>query len=77
VSLQQQGFENMDVNIKRVLDYLNEHEGFLHLTDRSSPEDIAYVLNMSKKTFKKSIGILFKQRLVRLEEEGVSLVEKK
>jgi predicted RNA-binding protein (virulence factor B family) len=74
VILQKPGFHNIDVNIQRILDYLKSHEGFLNLTDDSNPEDIAYLLNMSKKTFKKSIGILFKQRVVRLEEDGVHLV---
>jgi predicted RNA-binding protein (virulence factor B family) len=75
VVLQKPGFQNIDTNIERILDYLKSHEGFLNLTDDSNPEDIAYLLNMSKKTFKKSIGILFKQRMVRLEEDGVHLVQ--
>jgi predicted RNA-binding protein (virulence factor B family) len=74
VILQKPGFQNIDVNIERILNYLKTHEGFLNLTDNSNPDDIAYVLNMSKKTFKKSIGILFKQRVIRLEQDGVHLI---
>ncbi len=75
VILQKPGFQNNDVNTQRIMDYLKSHEGFLNLTDDSNPDDIAYLLNMSKKTFKKSIGILFKQRAIRLAEDGVHLVE--
>jgi uncharacterized protein len=75
VTLQKGGFRNMDANTQRVLDYLNTHKGFLNLTDKSSPEEIAAVVNMSKKNFKKAIGILFKKRIVRLEDDGVYLTD--
>jgi predicted RNA-binding protein (virulence factor B family) len=53
---------------------LKTHDGFLNLTDNSNPEEIALLLNMSKKTYKKSIGSLFKKRIVRLDDDGVYLV---
>jgi predicted RNA-binding protein (virulence factor B family) len=74
VSLQQQGFANIEVNAQVVLDKLKKNKGFIPLNDNSSPEDIMDVFQMSKKTFKKAIGTLYKQRLIALEEKGISLI---
>lgn len=73
VSLQKSGYENVLPNEKKILDKLNQNNGFLKLNDYSSPEEIAAVLEMSKKTFKKAIGSLFKQRIIRIEEKGIYL----
>jgi len=74
ISLQKLGFENVLSNTDFILNYLKKHQGFLELTDNSSPESIATLLNMSKKTYKKSIGILYKQRLINISDKGVYLI---
>lgn len=48
-----------------------EQRGFLPLTDKSSADAIYAEFGISKKAFKKALGALYKERLVRLEEEGV------
>ena len=53
---------------------LEMNKGFLPLTDKSSPEDIKARLEMSKKSFKKAIGMLYKKRLISIEEDGIHLV---
>lgn len=74
VSLQQEGFANIEVNAQIVLDKLKKNKGFLALTDDSSPEEIMDELQMSKKTFKKAIGTLYKQKLIALEDKGITLL---
>jgi uncharacterized protein len=54
-----------------------ENNGFLPFTDKSSPDDIVRVFEMSKKTFKMTLGRLYKQRQVRIEPDGIYLSEKK
>jgi len=74
LSLQQQGYLNEVPKIGQlILDFLKEEEGFLPLNDKSSPEDIYYTLKMSKKNFKKAIGLLYKQKLITIEETGIYL----
>ena len=73
IALQKQGFHNMDVNVQKIVAYMKDHNGQIHLTDDSAPEEIAEVLNMSKKVFKKSIGILYKKQLVNIQPDGVYL----
>lgn len=73
VSLQKSGYENVQPNEQKILTKLKEKNGFLPLNDYSSPEEIVSSLAMSKKVFKKAIGSLFKQRLIRIEEKGIYL----
>jgi uncharacterized protein len=75
VSLQMQGFRNIDPSAEIVLEKLKANKGFLKLNDASDPEDIMHKLQMSKKTFKKAIGVLFKQRLISIEEDGIHLLK--
>ncbi|UTA67157.1 S1 RNA-binding domain-containing protein [Emticicia sp. 21SJ11W-3] len=74
VSLQKQGYANVEPNAERILEKLKASDGFLDLTDKSDANYVMYQLEMSKKTFKKAIGSLYKQRLIRIEEDGIYLV---
>jgi predicted RNA-binding protein (virulence factor B family) len=56
-----------------ILNKLNENNGFLNLTDNSSPEEIRDVLEMSKKAFKRAAGSLFRDEKVELSDTGIVL----
>lgn len=77
VALRPQGFENViDSDVDKVLEKLKEsHEGFLLLTDKSSPEAIKFHLQMSKKAFKKAVGNLYRRKLITLKEDRIELVK--
>jgi len=75
LSLQKSGFKNVLSSTEIILEYLHENKGFLNLTDKSSPEEIAKKFSMSKATYKKSLGVLYRQRKVLLKEDGVYLVK--
>lgn len=74
VSLERTGFGRVDPGSKLILQKLKENSGFLALHDNSDPEDIKRTLQMSKKTFKKAVGALYKDRLIVLEKDGIRLV---
>ena len=75
VSLQKQGYENIEPNAEKIVNELRASRGFLRLNDNSHPEDIKTVLKMSKKTFKKAIGSLYKDKLIEIKEDGIYLVK--
>lgn len=75
VSLQKQGFQNIEPSAAFILEKLKTHKGHLKLNDASDPADIQRMLQMSKKTFKKAIGTLFKQKLISIEEDGIYLLK--
>jgi uncharacterized protein len=74
VSATKIGFDKIEPSAQYILDELKASRGFLRLTDDSHPEDIKTVLKMSKKTFKKAIGTLYKQKLIEIKEDGIYLV---
>lgn len=60
----------IDVNTSLLAKRL-ETKGYLPLTDKSSAEEIHHEFGISKKAFKKALGALYKERLVRLGEDGI------
>ena len=74
VSLQRQGYQNIEPTAAVILEKLKANKGFLNLNDNSDPDTIMHKMQMSKKTFKKAIGVLFKQRLISIEEDGIRLL---
>lgn len=73
--LQKPGFEKIDDFAKTLLDYIKEQGGRINLNDKSPAEDIYDTFGVSKKTFKKGVGDLYKKRLVILHEDGITLAE--
>jgi hypothetical protein len=75
VALQKQGYENVEPNCEKIIDELRASRGFLRLNDNSHPEDIKTVLKMSKKTFKKAIGSLYKEKRIEIKDDGIYLIK--
>ena len=73
--LQKPGFEKVDDFSKTLLEYIREHGGRINLNDKSPAEDIYDTFGVSKKTFKKGVGDLYKKRLISLHENGITLAE--
>lgn len=59
---------------EQLLSYLKENGGFCHLGDKSPAEEIYSVFEVSKKTFKKGLGDLYRRRLVSITDEGIRLL---
>ncbi len=75
ISLQPIGYRNFnDNNSTLIYKKLIANDGFLAITDKSTPEDIKDMFGLSKKAFKKSIGALYKDRIITIEETGIKLV---
>ena len=58
-----------------ILDYLRKMGGMIPLGNQSTPEDIYRVLNMSKSAFKRSVGHLYKLKLIIIEDDRIILNE--
>ena len=72
--LQKPGFEKVDDFSKTLNHYIADHGGRIGLNDKSPAEEIYDVFGVSKKTFKKAVGDLYKKRLILLHEDGIELV---
>lgn len=73
--LQKPGFEKIDDFADTLLSYIKEHGGSIELTDKSPAEDIYDTFEVSKKTFKKGVGDLYRKRLIVLEANGIRLAK--
>jgi len=75
--LQKPGYKAIDALSRKIMDKLQQQGGFIAVTDKSRPKVIADLFGVSKKTFKKAIGNLYKKRLITFEKNGIRLLEKK
>ncbi len=57
-----------------ILNHLRAQGGFMPITDKHPPEEIYALFGISKKTYKKAIGALYKKRLIEFSESGTRLV---
>lgn len=73
VSLQKPGFSRIEPLAQSVLDKLKNEGGFIALNDKSAPQKIKDTFSCSKNAFKQAIGSLYKQRLIRIEKDGIYL----
>ncbi len=75
VTLQKQGYKNVEASLQKILDKLERNNGYLNMNDKSDPEIVYEVFGMSKKTFKKALGSLYKQRLIEIKKDGIHTVK--
>ena len=59
----------------RIMGYLHDHKGVMNICDSSSPEEIKAVFQCSKKDFKKALGNLYKQNLIKIDKTKVEIVK--
>lgn len=74
LSLQPLGREAASSLSEQILERLREAGGVLSLGDKSPPEEIVRLFGVSKGTFKKAIGGLYKQGLIRLDDDRIELL---
>jgi len=76
LSLHKPGYERVDDITDTILNVLKEQGGFISVTDKSSPETINKLFGVSKKTYKKAIGAIYRKRLITMESDGIRLISK-
>lgn len=73
LSLQQTGLAEVETSVVRLETLLKEHGGVLGVNDKSDPQEVARVTSMSKKVFKRALGMLLKQGRIEQTESGIRL----
>ena len=75
VSLQQTGLAEVETSVVKLEQMLRDHGGVLGVNDHSDPQDVARLTGMSKKVFKRALGMLLKQGKVRQTEHGIETIK--
>ncbi|MFI3292679.1 MAG: S1-like domain-containing RNA-binding protein [Rikenellaceae bacterium] len=74
VSLTQQGYKEVKNSAETLLDMIKANGGSLPINDNSAPEEVSRITQMSKKLFKRSLGVLLKRGEVAPTEDGIKLM---
>ena len=74
--LEKPGYEKVDQIAEKILNELKENNGFIAVSDKTSPEMIQALFGISKKNFKKAIGSLYKNHLIEFVSDGIQLTKK-
>jgi len=74
VRLEQSGYQKIEPSAERLLALMKNRKGTLFLTDKSDPDDIRDQVGMSKKTFKQAVGNLYKNKLIQLNPDSISII---
>ena len=75
LALQKPGYEKVDDLSKMILKKLLENDGSLSVTDNSAPEAISEMFGVSKKTYKKALGALYKRKVISIETNAIRLIK--
>ncbi|OEK77333.1 CvfB family protein [Staphylococcus equorum] len=68
--------ERLDNDGQNIFDLLVEYDGELPFSDKSSPEAIKEIFNMSKGSFKRAIGHLYKNKIITIDSGKIALTKK-
>ncbi len=74
VVLREPGFNGVLREKEGIVEILKNSGGSVPVNSESSPEKIKAAFNMSKKTFKRAIGNLYKERRITIDDNGIRLV---
>ncbi|OGO78933.1 MAG: RNA-binding protein [Clostridiales bacterium GWB2_37_7] len=74
LSLRKEAYNEIDDDAKKIMDRLMLNGGKLALNDNSLPADIKAELNMSKNAFKRAIGRLYKERKIKITDDGIETI---
>ena len=74
IVLQPEGYKSIEPNAQYIFEELEAQGGHIGLHDKSNPEDIQAQLGLSKKSFKKAIGTLYRDRKIVIKDDGIYLI---
>ena len=74
ITLQPTGRQNITDFSEQLLQYLKDNGGHCDLGDKSPAELSVDRFKVSKKTYKKAVGDLYRQRLISINDDGITLL---
>jgi uncharacterized protein len=73
ISLEKNSLEKFDDHSETILEALHHNHGKLMFSDKSDPEMVRAYFGMSKKSFKKAIGQLYKSQMIEIHQDYILL----
>jgi predicted RNA-binding protein (virulence factor B family) len=72
--LQPFGSKGSDDIAVKIIEALEENNGYLEITDKTDPDVIYKMFGVSKKKFKMALGGIYKKKLVAIDDKGIKLL---
>lgn len=73
LTLRKEGYDGVAVSADALLKLIEENGGELSIGDNSSPEKVHALTQMSKKVFKRAVGILLKRGAISTDGDSITL----
>lgn len=74
ITLEKLTDDRFDEHSEFILQCLHENNGVLKFSDKSDPDAIRAFFGMSKKSFKKAIGNLYKEKMIVINEDSIEVI---
>ncbi|MBQ8598126.1 MAG: S1 RNA-binding domain-containing protein [Lachnospiraceae bacterium] len=74
LSVREKAYIQMNSDADKIMEMIEAAGGRLDFNDKASPELIREKTGMSKNEFKRAVGNLYKQRLILIEEDGITKI---
>ncbi len=73
--LEKPGFTKVASISDKILIFLKQNRGILDITDKSDPQEIYNLFGVSKSTYKKALGTLYKKKIIEMDDKSIRLIK--
>ena len=73
--LEKSAYDEHKSDSLKVYELLLKNKGKMNYADKSDPDDIRKIFNMSKSSFKRAIAILYRQRKIIINDDSIEIKE--
>lgn len=73
--LEKSAYDEHKSDSLKVYEILLKNKGKMNYADKSDPDDIRKIFNMSKSSFKRAIAILYRQRKIIINDDSIEIKE--
>ncbi len=75
VTLNSARLNDVEVLANKIYELLLKEKGAINISDKSEPEVIYKVFGVSKKAFRRAVGLLYSERKITINPQSIVLVE--
>ncbi|MCB0381439.1 MAG: GntR family transcriptional regulator [Flavobacteriales bacterium] len=75
VSMNSTAIDEIEILSNKIYEKLLKEKGIINISDKSNPDEIYNMFQVSKKAFKRAIGVLYSERKIKINPASIVLVE--
>ena len=75
VSMNSAAIDEIEILSNKIYEKLLKEKGIINISDKSNPDEIYNMFQVSKKAFKRAIGVLYSERKIKINPASIVLVE--